>query len=65
LPEYGYPKCELLEKGTYQKYGDILVPPDSILSNQKYWGDENHMNIAGAKSYSQWLTKEINNMVTQ
>ncbi len=39
----------------YKRYGNVLIPPDSILSETNYWFDEGHLNSAGGAALSKWL----------
>ncbi len=51
---YGTPILEPLELKTYQQYGEVLLPPDSVFTNPHHWFDENHLNASGARSLSEW-----------
>jgi len=59
LPEYASGLWQPMESATYDKYGAILIPPRDIFENPQYWGDENHLNQAGARQLSSWLADFI------
>jgi hypothetical protein len=59
LPGYGPHPSLPKENETYTRYGEVLIPPDSIISDIYYWKDEDHCNQAGAASLSGWLAGEI------
>jgi len=59
LPQFGSGLWEPLEHLTYSKYGNILIPPREIFENIHYWTDENHLNRAGARQFSSWLSMSI------
>jgi len=59
LPEYASGLWQPLESSTYIKYGKILIPPKEIFESTSYWGDESHLNQAGAKVLSAWVAAMI------
>ncbi|NJM14980.1 MAG: hypothetical protein HC896_06000 [Bacteroidales bacterium] len=61
LPAYGSPYEKPKEFETYSKYGEILIVPKNILENKNNWHDDGHLNQAGAKELSLWLSDHINN----
>lgn len=61
LPAYGSGVNKPKEYDTYSKYGDVLIPPMEIFEDKSHWCDENHLNEAGAKELSLWLSKLIEN----
>ncbi len=61
LPGYGSHMQLPKENATYVKYGEVLIPPDSISRNTFYWKDEDHLNQAGATSLSKWICGEMEN----
>jgi hypothetical protein len=63
LPEYCPNINEPLELKTYRKYGDILIPPHEIFEDPDNWGDEAHLNQAGARKLSEWVADQIRNEV--
>jgi hypothetical protein len=61
IPEYAS-NCPLpKEYQTYKKYGKILIPPHEIFDTAAHWHDEDHLNQAGAKELSEWVTAELKN----
>jgi hypothetical protein len=59
LPEYGSPEKEPAEMMTYRKYGTVLIPPHEIFEDPANWGDESHLNTAGAGKLSAWVAAGI------
>jgi hypothetical protein len=59
IPEYGSRVKEPLEMMTYRKYGDVLIPPREIFEDRDNWGDENHLNRAGAEKLSKWVAGQV------
>jgi len=59
LPSYGTYLEKPKEYNTYLNYGKVFLPPQKIFDNPDYWYDTNHLNPAGAKALSLWLTQEI------
>lgn len=59
LPGYGSHSSLPKENDTYIRYGEVLIPPDSISRNTSYWKDEDHLNQAGAASLSSWVACEL------
>jgi len=59
IPEYGSLEKEPKEKYTYVKYGDVLIPPREIFNDPDNWGDENHLNMSGARKLSEWVAGQI------
>ena len=59
LPSYGQYLKQPKEYSSYLKYGEVLIPPKEILQKQFNWYDENHLNQAGGKELSIWLSKKI------
>ena len=58
IPGYSEPYGRISEIETYKKYGNIMIPPDSIFQNKNYWVDENHLNKAGARVLSAWVATQ-------
>jgi hypothetical protein len=59
LPQYGSQLKEPMEMSEYRKYGEVLIPPHEIFADPGNWGDENHLNHAGAAKLSAWLAGQI------
>ncbi len=59
IPGYGSNEKEPIEMKTYRKYGDVLIPPRKIFEDPDNWGDENHLNRAGAEKLSKWVAGQI------
>jgi len=59
LPEYASGLWQPLESSTYVKYGKILIPPREIFESTSNWGDESHLNRAGARALSAWIAGTI------
>jgi hypothetical protein len=63
LPNYAPRFNRPLEYKNYRKHGPILIPPDSVMSNVNYWGDDEHMNKTGADHLAEWISGELNNLI--
>jgi hypothetical protein len=59
IPQYGSQEKEPLEMMTYRRYGNVLIPPREIFEDPDNWGDENHLNRAGAEKLSEWVAGQI------
>jgi hypothetical protein len=59
IPQYGSREKGPLEMMTYMKYGEVLIPPREIFEDPDNWGDENHMNRAGAGKLSDWVAGQV------
>jgi hypothetical protein len=59
IPGYGSKARGPLEMITYRKYGNVLIPPQKIFEDPDNWGDENHLNRAGAEKLSEWVAGQI------
>jgi hypothetical protein len=55
LPAYGDPRRLPTEYNSYLQYGQVLLPPDTVLVPPAHWCDENHLNQTGAAALSNWL----------
>ncbi|MEO6303484.1 MAG: hypothetical protein ABIP51_09935 [Bacteroidia bacterium] len=59
IPSYGNVcKTPELQK-IYSENGTCILPPDSIFCNINNFADYNHLNKAGAKKFSLWLNKVL------
>jgi hypothetical protein len=56
LPSYGNKPSDYYE---YLKYGEIIIPPQSIFQNTNNWHDSEHLNISGATAFSIWMSEYI------
>jgi len=63
LPEYGYAQPEMMEYDTYIRYGEVIIPPDSIYNKMEFWGDENHLNVNGGNALSEWIALDLNQRI--
>jgi len=52
-----------IEFSTYRNFGDVLIPPQSIISNPGYYYDEDHLNEEGAKALSEWISVNLDNIL--
>ncbi len=59
LPEYGWPLDYPLELANYQQYGEVWLPPRTILDDPKNWMDDGHLNDRGARLLSEWLVTQV------
>ena len=63
LPHYAARYKQPLELLTYQKYGKILYPPDSLMHDTNNWGDDEHLNRTGALKMSEWLADALDQCI--
>lgn len=59
LPSYGCGDQAPRELLTYQQWGDVWLPPTTILSNPKNWSDRDHFNNRGAAELALWLNERL------
>lgn len=59
LPNYGNGKGEPAQAAEYRSYGNLLLPPDSLVNNAQYFSDFSHLNPRGAARMSLWLKKTL------
>jgi hypothetical protein len=59
LPEYGSGMTTPLLKEYYKEFGELIVLPDSIISNRLNWQDATHFNDSGAKKASGIIMQEM------
>jgi hypothetical protein len=59
LPESGSGLKTPLLTGYYKKFGELILLPDSIISNQLNWKDATHFNDMGAKKASEFIVNEL------
>jgi hypothetical protein len=43
----------------YQKWGKVIMAPDSIYTNKTYWKDVAHLNTFGATAYTKFLATQL------
>lgn len=60
LPSYGSGLKHPKEFATYEKYGEVWLPPKKIFNKETNWHDSGHLNREGAIKLSLWLTQRIN-----
>jgi len=46
-------------KSYYEKWGKVILAPDSIYTNKNYWKDVAHLNSAGANAYTKFLATQL------
>lgn len=59
LPSYANVNKTPAFKSEYEKWGKVIIGPDSIFSNKNYWKDVAHFNSFGADAYSRFLAGEL------
>lgn len=59
FPSFGSVLKKPVEYANYLPYGNVLLPPDSMLANTAYWHDDIHLNQTGAKVLSNWLLSQF------
>ena len=59
LPEYGSGMTTPLLKEYYMEFGELIVLPDSIISNHLNWKDATHFNDSGAKKATNIVIQEL------
>lgn len=55
LPEYGSGMKTPVLNDFYTQFGELIILPDSIISNQQNWKDATHFNDTGAEKTSEIL----------
>lgn len=61
LPESGSGIKAPLLKEFYNDLGELIILPDSIISNHSNWKDATHFNDSGAMNASQYVAFELSN----
>lgn len=46
-------------KSRYEKWGKVIMAPDSIYNNKTYWKDVAHLNSFGAAAYTKFLATQL------
>jgi hypothetical protein len=46
-------------KSKYEKWGKVIMAPDSIYTNKTYWKDVAHLNTFGATAYTKFLATQL------
>jgi hypothetical protein len=59
LPEYGSELTSPLLKSYYKEFGELIILPDSIISNHLNWKDAIHFNDCGAKKASNIIIEKL------
>lgn len=59
LPSYANLHKTPAFKSEYEKSGRIILAPDSIFNNKKYWKDVAHFNSFGATAYTKFLATQL------
>lgn len=59
MPSFGNTTKLPAFKEEYEKWGKVIIGPDSIFNNKSYWKDVAHFNTAGATAFSNFLAKEL------
>lgn len=59
LPSFASAKIRPQHLTYYESLGKVIIPPQEIWENPNYWFDKEHLNIAGATAFSQWLTTQL------
>lgn len=62
LPSFGSALEKPYEFRTYEQLGLLYLPPKEIFENPNHWHDRDHLNPAGAKRLSLWLSEKIKKM---
>jgi hypothetical protein len=59
IPNYNTSKKRPFDYEFYKNYGDVWLPPDTIISNPENWANYTHFNYEGAKKISYWVSGKI------
>lgn len=59
LPESGSGMKTPLLKDFYTRFGELIILPDSIISNQLNWKDATHFNDTGAKKATDFIVHKL------
>ncbi len=55
IPFYGSRYSNSKDLKFYQQYGNVIIPPDSIINDSSNWANVSHLNEKGAKKLSKYL----------
>ncbi len=61
LPESGSKLRKPQHTDYYQKFGPLLIQPQSGLSDSTFWMDASHLNDKGSEILSEWMAKQLKN----
>ncbi|MCB0821061.1 MAG: hypothetical protein KDC09_00085 [Bacteroidales bacterium] len=59
LPGFATPEQKPEENDSYEQWGTVLIPPNSLFENPDYWYDHEHLNKAGSAVLSDWIAAEL------
>lgn len=59
LKSYGHPAPAPWEMETYEQYGPVWIPPDSIFQSKDNFFDKDHLNDQGGRFLTDWLAGKI------
>lgn len=59
LPSYANLNKAPAFKAEYEKWGKVIMAPDSIFNNKSYWKDVAHFNSYGATAYTKFLATQL------
>ncbi|MBP7807774.1 MAG: hypothetical protein KA163_00640 [Bacteroidia bacterium] len=59
LPSYANVNKTPVFKSHYEQWGKVIIGPDSIFNNKRYWKDVAHLNSHGADAYTKFLATQL------
>ncbi|TND10079.1 MAG: hypothetical protein FD123_761 [Bacteroidetes bacterium] len=59
LPAYGCGNAAPRELEYYKQFGDVFIPPLSILDKPENWSDHDHFNSNGSRELTRWLYESL------
>lgn len=59
LPSYANLTKKPAFLSQYKQWGKVIIGPDSIYNNKKYWKDVAHFNSFGATAYTKFLATQL------
>lgn len=45
----------------YKQFGEVWIPPDSLITSRKYFANYTHFNLTGSTEFSNWISDKIRN----
>lgn len=65
LREYGSKLNEPIDAKYYETMAPVLLPPESLYTNQELWMDGSHLNDRGSEICSEWIAGKIYDYISE